>query len=54
LPSLPSQMSEEKEMNPFLRCQKESVVQAVQTYTKKTIVKPEEIFQCLREWKNKF
>lgn len=53
-PTLPSLLREEKNINPFLRCQENTVIQAVQKKTQTSLTKPEEIFKGLREWKNHF
>jgi len=53
-PTLPSPLSKERKINPFLRCDQPTVHHAVEKYTKKTLKGPIEIFTHLREWKNHF
>lgn len=51
-PTLPSLLRDEKKLNPFLRCQKKTVIQAASHYANKNLANSEEIFKTLREWKN--
>lgn len=53
-PTLPSMLRDEKNINPFLRCEEKTVIQAVQKQTNTIITKPEQVFKSLREWKNHF
>ncbi len=53
-PTLPSLLRDEKNMNPFFRCQESSVIQAAEQYAKISLSQPEEVFRALREWKNHF
>lgn len=52
-PTLPSLLSEEKRLNPFLRCEQPAIIQAVEDYAGKHLRNPVEVFATLREWKNK-
>ncbi len=52
--TLPSTLGEEKLINPFLRCDIEVVINAVESKFKIKTKEPAKIFQCLREWKNNF
>jgi hydroxyacylglutathione hydrolase len=52
--TLPSTMAEEKLINPFLRCTKESVLRAAEAYAKVKLSRPVEVFAVLREWKNNY
>jgi hydroxyacylglutathione hydrolase len=52
LPTLPTTLLQEKRINPFLRCQEETVIQAVLHRTQDT--SRIAIFSALREWKNEF
>jgi hydroxyacylglutathione hydrolase len=54
LPSLPSLIKIEKEVNPFLRCDSPEIIANVEKYADKKLVDPVEVFQYLREWKNHF
>jgi len=51
-PTLPSVLHDEKNINPFLRCNEKAVIQTAQRHAKNTLTKPEEVFKILREWKN--
>ena len=53
-PSLPSILQDEKNINPFLRCNENTVIQAAETYTKNKFMNAAEVFKSLREWKNQF
>ena len=53
-PTLPSTLAVEKMINPFLRCQDKSVIQSAERYADKQLDRAEDVFQCLREWKNNF
>ncbi len=54
LPSLPSQLCTELKTNPFLRCENENVIRAVQKNANIASSDPVTIFAKLREWKNHF
>ncbi len=51
-PTLPSFLSTEKQINPFLRCIVPAVIQAAENHAGKRLDNPVEVFTCLREWKN--
>lgn len=51
-PTLPSLLMDEKNINPFLRCRESAVIEAAQKHAKKPLTKAEDVFKCLREWKN--
>lgn len=53
-PSLPTVLSEELEINPFLRCDIPEVITAAEKKTGKKLSDPVEVFAVLREWKNDF
>lgn len=52
--TLPAILSEEKLINPFLRCDQTEIIHAVELYTNKRLYDPIEVFTNLREWKNHF
>ena len=52
LPSLPTLLGDEKKYNPFLRCDKPSVISAVEKYSGKTLSNRIDVFTELRQWKN--
>lgn len=51
-PTIPTTLRQEKWINPFLRCQEESVIKAVSHRTQDR--SPLAVFSALREWKNEF
>ena len=53
-PSLPSTLSLEKKVNPFLRCQQKTVVSSVEQYAGKSLLNAVAVFAELRQWKNQF
>ncbi len=53
-PTLPSLLSEEKIVNPFLRCHEENVIKSVQQHAHSSISNPIDVFTELRSWKNTF
>src|SRR5271170_5730188 len=53
-PSLPSTLSLEIKVNPFLRCDKPSVRTAAETRAGRPLAKPSEVFAVLRAWKDEF
>lgn len=52
--TLPSLLKDEKEMNPFLRCQEQDVIQAVEKKMGFKMADPVAVFKYLREWKDGF
>lgn len=52
-PTLPSILSVEKKINPFLRCTVPNVILAAENHAGRKLAGPVEVFTCLREWKNK-
>jgi hydroxyacylglutathione hydrolase len=53
-PSLPSTLSLEIRVNPFLRCDKASVRAAAETHAGKMLAEPSDVFGVLRAWKDQF
>jgi hydroxyacylglutathione hydrolase len=53
-PSLPSTLSLEIKVNPFLRCDKPSVRSAAESHAGKALSQPFEVFAVLRAWKDQF
>ncbi len=53
-PSLPSTLSLEIKVNPFLRCDKSSVRAAAEAHAGKALAQPYEVFGVLRAWKDGF
>lgn len=54
IPSLPSILSDELATNPFLRCESPTILKQVETYAKKNLTTPIEVFTWLRKWKDTF
>lgn len=54
LPTLPSILSSEININPFLRCEVPAIVKSAQIYSGKSLKKAVNVFQELRIWKNSF
>lgn len=54
LPTVPAQLSEEKQTNPFLRCDVQSVIVAAEKYADRKLNNPDEVFAVIRQWKNEF
>lgn len=52
LPTLPSSIGLEKAINPFLRTQEPSVIQAASAFAKRTTSPGSDTLMALREWKN--
>jgi hydroxyacylglutathione hydrolase len=53
-PSLPSTLQTEKKINPFLRCHEENITLAAATHAGKPLTTANEVFEVLRQWKDKF
>ncbi len=52
LPTLPSNLQQELESNPFLRCHTPQVVESVEKQAKTSLNSEFEVFRALRLWKN--
>jgi hydroxyacylglutathione hydrolase len=53
-PTLPSTIEIEKNINPFLRCNIDAVIQAASQHENKSLKSEHEVFEALRKWKNSF
>lgn len=53
-PSLPSQLSLERRVNPFLRCDNPDVQGAAEKHAGRPLRDPAEVFGVLRAWKDQF
>lgn len=53
-PTVPSTLGEELLTNPFLRCDKNSVIGAAETRAGKPLANIDQVFAEIREWKNEF
>lgn len=54
LPTLPSTLALEKQINPFLRCEVDTIKQLIEKNTDSSIQLPEEIFATIRSLKDNF
>jgi len=54
IPSLPSRMSLENQVNPFLRCDAAAVRAAAETRAGRPLHEPADVFGVLRAWKDQF
>jgi hydroxyacylglutathione hydrolase len=54
LPTLPSTIGQEKQINPFLRTRLPGVAQAVRAHDARTSHEDVAVFAALRQWKNEF
>jgi hydroxyacylglutathione hydrolase len=54
LPTLPSDIGQEKATNPFLRCSESDVIATASQYVGKPLKDPVSVLAALREWKNNF
>jgi len=50
-PTVPATLANEKETNPFLRCDQTSVINAAADYSGKILNEPAEVFAVIRSWK---
>jgi hydroxyacylglutathione hydrolase len=53
-PTVPATLAQEKETNPFLRCEQANVIHAAADYSGKTLDEPAEVFAAIRSWKDNF
>lgn len=53
-PTVPSTLSIEKQTNPFLRCEVDSVINAVSQHSGKKLDGPQDVFAAVRKWKDNF
>ncbi len=54
IPTIPTTLTLEKKINPFIRCEQGGIINSTQNYSGKSLSSPIEIFTVLREWKNNF
>ena len=52
--TLPSDIASELKINPFLRCNEKTVVDAAINYSGNEIIEPHEVFGAIRDWKDNF
>lgn len=54
LPTLPSTITIEKQTNPFLRCEFDSVIKAATQHSGKKPILSHDVFAAVRQWKDSF
>ena len=54
IPTLPTLLSHEKAVNPFLRCDQPALINSAQQHAAAPLPDPSRVFSVLREWKNNF
>ena len=54
LETLPSTISEELNINPFLRCNQNDVINSAESYSKTQLSETHEVLGAIREWKDNF
>ncbi len=53
LPTLPTTLQQELAINPFLRCNQASIINAASEYANRALTEPSEVFAALRIWKDR-
>lgn len=53
-PTVPATLAQEKETNPFLRCEQTRVIDAASRHSGKKLDKAHEVFAVIRGWKDSF
>lgn len=53
-PTLPSTIGRERNINPFLRCDREAVVRAAEQHVGRRLTTAVEVFSAVRQWKDQF
>lgn len=53
-PTVPSDIRRERNVNPFLRCQEQTVKQAAEDRAGHGLQRPTEVFAVIRQWKDNF
>jgi hydroxyacylglutathione hydrolase len=51
-PTVPTLLSDELKTNPFLRCNKKTVIQHAEKFAGKTLLNSTEVFRAIRQWKD--
>lgn len=54
LPTLPTDLGQEKATNPFLRCTEPKVVESASQHAGKALTDPVSVLGAIRDWKNNF
>ncbi len=53
-PTVPATLAEEKETNPFLRCEERDVISAASHFSAKKLNETADVFAAVRQWKDHF
>jgi hydroxyacylglutathione hydrolase len=53
-PTIPSTIMQEKKINPFLRCNEQSIIASAQEYSIENNATPQGTFTTIRHWKDQF
>lgn len=54
VPTIPTTLTLERKINPFIRCEQQEVINSAQNYSGKLLPDPVAVFTALRAWKNHF
>ena len=54
VPTIPTPLTLERKINPFIRCEQQEVINSAQNYSGKLLPDPVAVFTALRAWKNHF
>jgi len=54
LPTLPSTLQTERDINPFVRCHTPAIKAAAEAYAQRTLTTEEDVFSVIRHWKDVF
>ncbi len=52
--TVPATLAEEKQTNPFLRCEQQTVIDAASQHSGEALAEPAQIFAAIRQWKDSF
>ena len=52
--TVPARLAEEKQTNPFLRCEQQTVIDAASQHSGEALAEPAQIFAAIRQWKASF
>jgi len=53
-PTVPATLAEERETNPFLRCEEHGVISAASHFSGKNLNQAADVFAAIRQWKDNF
>lgn len=52
--TLPSDLASELKINPFMRCEEKTVIDAASNYSGNELIEPHEVLGAIRDWKDHF